>query len=761
MRFLKELVSQLLKGLADQCFADIGRLLASPKFGKLERNELFTDFESEPRLDEDFIELFLPLIQLKLYSRSVFGLLFALIGPEQGFGTGKMFNLWLAASIKNVSGLKDIGSVLYHRLLFNGWLDSSAQFLSEQERPSGLERFLNLFPPSFKKRSCSRSLTRAFFLRVKQIKCLGVDFLTVDSSFIGSFISSGVAYLLSLPHASLILVQDCFSLLIYPWLYNLVGKPVERLVFDKQLYCIVMKAYCHQEQKRLFNQLMALPHSSAYFSDMRACILTLHRKPRFQTPQILAEIQEKLLVPTTPTTSLVEFFFKAIIGVSYLDDSGVLLEWLLKPLRAAITARPDGLGGIVNALLEKDFNKPLHDLPSLDHCLRQAGFHSAFALRKPIVAPCLDFKRRKVVTEDGELKWLPPSNEASAALIKAQSTHNSAACLLASMIPDQEEMRKEIHASISRHILQNPTVESLDWLDNKLDAFETVFDEKCTRSLRIIRNDLARSHDDAKRFRETHTEGPEFFAIDASKLGWPEWDSANLRLPSSLQRHFDVYSREYNLLRPNQSLDWDHMHSSADINLELPSGPVSLRVSLFQAAVISEFVDQPKWNAIALGSHLDLSYALLEPLLDFWVEKGALVRLSSGDYHSWDSVPAEETCIHPCTSLLVADETDDEDLSDFDDIEESKASLSEELFQELDKKCFMLLQMLMNRAPETAVKPDFLYHNINKFRSPADSFVREVPMATFCNYLEKLVEKKMLVHAYDEAAMYLLPRTAR
>lgn len=688
---------------------------------------------------------------INLYSILIQGNAFR-FGPETGFGTTQVFGIWLAISIKSIDGLEEVATMLYRRLLFNGWLDSSTQFLSEMNE--GAQQLLDLFPPSFRADHSAGFTARKFFLRVKQIKWLALDCLQeVDGGFARTLVSSGVAYLLALPHSSLIQVQNWFNTLVIPWLYNLEGKPVESEQFKTEVFSSMMQCYCRQKQQELFQQLLSLPQSMDYFNDMRLCILAQDVKPRLRTPQLLAEMHEKLLVPTTPTSALVDFFFKAIIGASHLDSSGVFLEWLLALLRTGLAARPDALHWVVEALLENDFSKPCLGILSLDQYLHRAGFRPSLALRIPIVVPCLDFKRRKIDMDEDELEWVPPPIEAGNTLAKARTTCNTTASLLTNMLPDRKAALEELHAAIARHLLRSPSSESLAWLDAKVEAFASFFDEQHLRALRIMRSDLARSHENARRFRELLNEKPEFQVIDASKVGWPRSPPFAMRLPPSLQDHLTTYAREFKHLKPNLRLVWDHQRTSVEINISLPSGPSSMRVSLPQSAVISVFVDQSLWDTAALCSHFKLSSAQLNPLLHFWVEKGALVRLRPDTYSSWDKVPVEDSSLY--SDHLVAEETESEELSDPDD--EDKVSLPDEIFIDLQKKCIDLLKMIMNRTPTVPVKPEFLHHSINKFRSPPNSFMRDVPIALFCKYLEKLVEKEILAHAPDDASMYLLP----
>ncbi|KAI0244273.1 hypothetical protein L0F63_005825 [Massospora cicadina] len=724
-------VVHILKMLSRQIIKEVDILARGEDGGEIlyqvasDPDNLFKNL-GEPDLvvEAKLTEIIGPLVRLKVLVRCAFERLASMIGEEKVLGSNKLFDVWLEAAMQGSSGLRDAGPALYRRWLFNGWLNSSSQVLARM-KPEAEEtkRLLSLFPAPFKAQRGSDLITRHFFRRARMIRWLALGFLEeVDAEFSGWFIENGVAFFIGRPHVSLMLVQNWFERLAAPWLCKLQFATQEageaQKQYAAQLFRSMMRTYCRQRQRELFNQLLALPASVGYFKDLRMCILSLEVKPRLRTPELLGEMEHQLMVPTTPTCELVEFFFKAIVGASYLDSSGVFLEWLLTPLRARLAARPDCHRWVVEALLEKDL--------AMDRYLHRAGYRPTLALREPLVA--------------GSTLLEP----------KSLPFRISTASLLVSLVPDREALLKELHRAIERRILQDPGDHLMAWLDARIDAF-SFFDDKQLGALRIMRSDLARSLQFAPRIRECLDTKVNYRVIDASRIGWPDSPPDNLELPPYLKGCLDAYANKFKHLKPNLALVWDHQRTTVGLSVGLPAGITSIRVTLPQAAVLSVFKDQPQWGVGALQARLKMSPASLSAILDFWVQRGALV-FRWGEYCVWDAVP--DGVAGPPPVSLIVDDTSSEELSGSDG--DGDAALAEDEFRDLQRKYAMWLNLILGRSATTPFALTDLHTAINAYIVPRGSFAQNVPIDTFHKFLERLVEEGVLRHQPNDPTRYLL-----
>ncbi|ELT87319.1 hypothetical protein CAPTEDRAFT_150069 [Capitella teleta] len=112
---------------------------------------------------------------------------------------------------------------------------------------------------------------------------------------------------------------------------------------------------------------------------------------------------------------------------------------------------------------------------------------------------------------------------------------------------------------------------------------------------------------------------------------WPAFREGKIQLPEQMQGALDNYTRSFETLKGNRTLDWKSHLGLVQVELELKDGKtLQLSVTPVHAAIIWHFQEKVKWTVDELSSVTQMSTHALRRKIALWQSHG-LLREESAD----------------------------------------------------------------------------------------------------------------------------------
>ncbi|CAG2204932.1 APC2 [Mytilus edulis] len=170
-------------------------------------------------------------------------------------------------------------------------------------------------------------------------------------------------------------------------------------------------------------------------------------------------------------------------------------------------------------------------------------------------------------------------------------------------------------------------------------------------------------------------------AMVLSAQFWPAFREEKITLPEVMQESLKEYTKKFEALKGNRTLNWKPHLGLVNIDIELKDRTINFNVSPVHAAIIMQFQKQEKWTVEDLSNELQMPATALRRKIAYWQTQGLL---------------KEETTD---TFLLVEEHkgrTHDVIVTDDDETESAMASAQSQREEELQVFWSYIVGMLTN-----------------------------------------------------------------
>lgn len=382
-------------------------------------------------------------------------------------------------------------------------------------------------------------------------------------------------------------------------------------IFKQKLQHLLYETYTRLRIDQLFTIIIDYPESEAAVDDLRLCLdktdLRNHLIDRLQ-----AALQQRLLHPGVNTPDIITAYVHSIRALRGLDPSGLLLDTVTHPVRQYLRCREDTMRCVVMSLTDEGPDGDLAD----------------------------ELARGEEVKEDPSENWetwTPPHIDTVVKSSKEKQSWDIIS-MLVTVYGSKEmfvhEYRNLLADRLLTHIIHSYNTEKEI---RYLELLKLRFGDSQLHYCEVMLKDI---HDSKRINTHLHSE-PNFglskqeFRCNCMILSaqfWPPFKEETLQLPQKIKDHLDVYTKAFETLKGNRTLNWKPHLGSVSLEIELKHRTLSLTVSPTQAAIIWYFQEKSQWTIDELSGVLLIPPTLLRRRIAFWQSQGLLKETTTDTY---------------------------------------------------------------------------------------------------------------------------------
>ncbi|GAA5975169.1 hypothetical protein JCM11641_004375 [Rhodosporidiobolus odoratus] len=358
--------------------------------------------------------------------------------------------------------------------------------------------------------------------------------------------------------------------------------------------------------------ILAYPASRPALEDLKTCLLKTDQRPLLLS-RLSHALRSRLLHPGSDTREIITAYISLVRALRVVDPPGVLLSRATREVRAYLRSRKDTIHQIVLSLTTSG--------SALFEELRATTGPEALKNRVLLVS-----EGRDEAENYGDPKWVPEPVEAPADFRKSRGA--DIIQLLVSIYDTKDVFVKELQVLLAQRLLAIKDY-GLEEEVNTISTLKLRFGDQALQGCDVMIKDLQDSH---KLDQAVHAQLPDvpLHATIVSRLFWPSFQAAPLKLPGKIGRAQSSYDRTFAAVSGSKKLRWLPQLGSVNLTVELADGrSVTVDASPVQAAVLELFDKQDTWTSESLTTTLRLSDAsTTRNALYFWSNVGVVRQLS-------------------------------------------------------------------------------------------------------------------------------------
>ncbi|XP_040581618.1 anaphase-promoting complex subunit 2 [Lepeophtheirus salmonis] len=422
----------------------------------------------------------------------------------------------------------------------------------------------------------------------------------------GSFIISHIADL-----------ENWLSNVAISWIRSLYSSSSASNSFGQRLRHYLYEVYTHTRISQLFNIIIEFPESQPALKDLRECLTKTDLREHL-TSHFKKVLENKLLHVGVNTVDILTAYIAAIRALMVLDPSGVLLEIVSEPVRKYLRSREDTVRCIVQSF--DDNNSDL-----AEELERGQGL--------TLDENFLD----EDLVDDNWDSWNPDPVDADPNKTTKSRRVSDIISMLVNIYGSKELFVNEYRSLLSNRLLSSFSYDTQKEIWN-LELLKLRFGESPLHQCEVMLKDIR----DSKRinFLLHSDDGPaelknQPFPVNAIVLSaqfWPQFKQENLVLPQEITKALEVYTKAFENLKGNRTLNWKTHLGFANIDIEIGEKKINLTVSPVHAAIIYQFMEKAEWSAEELSHNLQVPVSILRRRMTFWLSQGLIRELEHDKY---------------------------------------------------------------------------------------------------------------------------------
>lgn len=379
--------------------------------------------------------------------------------------------------------------------------------------------------------------------------------------------------------------------------------------------------------EQLFDMIVEFPDSSPAIEDLRGCLQQCFSFRSKVVDTLRLSFEERLLHPGVATNDILTAYIQTIKALRLLDPTGVLLQLVCDPLKSYLKGKSDTVRCIITALTDE--NSEL--IPELVKGVPSTGDeHTSHSDDEAIVK--------------NWQSWKPDPVDAARAPKGSKSVRSSDIVSILVDVYDSKDMFVEEYQRLLSQRFLTAFDCNADFERRNLELLTLKFGESDLHACEVMLQDMTSSKRIDSRINSGEIANHFFrdFAINCIILSsqfWPEkldlpyYDEGDtLILPSIVEQAIDCYTKAFETIKGNRTLQWKKNLGKVDLTLEFGDRSVSLLVTPLQAATIYLFQDKSSWKLNELASATGVSVSLMRRKLIFWQNKGILREFAHEEF---------------------------------------------------------------------------------------------------------------------------------
>jgi len=388
------------------------------------------------------------------------------------------------------------------------------------------------------------------------------------------------------------------------------GKTAEMEEYRAKLLQFMYETYTKARIEQLFNIIIEFPESQPALEDLRDCIV--HTDLRGHLTHNLRQVLDaKLLHPGVNTADILTAYIAAIRALRVLDGSGVVLELVCENVRRYLRTREDTVRCIVQSLLDDNATELTEELVKTEGLRLDESFQEEDA------------------SENWDT-WEPDPVDADPNKTSRGRRSSDIISMLVNIYGSKELFVNEYRSLLSNRLLAMCSYDT-DKEIRHLEMLKIRFGEAPLHQCEVMLKDIGDSKRINSHLHSTDGGCPELqtqqFPVNSIILSgqfWPQFKAETLELPVEVQESLEVYTKAFQTLKGNRTLQWKNHLGFANIDLEIGEKKINLTVSPIHAAIVYKFQEKEEWSAVELAASLKIPVSALRRKITFWMTQGIL-----------------------------------------------------------------------------------------------------------------------------------------
>ncbi|SCZ98465.1 BZ3500_MvSof-1268-A1-R1_Chr7-1g09159 [Microbotryum saponariae] len=378
----------------------------------------------------------------------------------------------------------------------------------------------------------------------------------------------------------------------------------------------------------MFDIIVNFPRSTPALEDLKVCLLKTDQRAIIVN-KLRHLNEQRLLHPGVDTKDIISQYIASIRCLRLLDPQGVLLSRIADPIRQYLRAREDTIRCIVSSLIEEG-NELVKEL--------------AISGAKPVQ----DAKDEAENYNDP--KWTPDPIDAPADFRKSKGS--DIIQLLVSIYDTKDVFVKELQVLLAQRLLAVKDYAFEKEIKN-VEVLKVRFGEASLQGCEVMIRDLQDSKAIDVAVHERN-QGVPLHATIVSRLFWPSFQPAPLKLPGHLGRAQREYDQAFTALKPEKKLRWLPQLGTINITVDLRDRSLTLDVTPLQASVLEVFQLRTIWTADSIGDELRIiDTVAIRNVLYFWNNHGVLKSLPDDE---WKLLEFTDAATEKAASHVIEEE---------------------------------------------------------------------------------------------------------
>jgi len=425
--------------------------------------------------------------------------------------------------------------------------------------------------------------------------------------------------------------------------------------------------------RQLFTIIVEFPESEPALIDLTECIDHVQELRKELVEALRSDLEVRLLHPGVDTNDILTAYVSAIRALRVLDPSGVLLDAVCDPVRKYLRRREDTVRCIVTDLTDRHSElaeelvrpQPLsvdegHDTDSDDDVLIAVS-----SITDNVSEHFADWER-----------WQPDPVDAATRSYSSTRHGGDIISMLVNIYGTRDLFVKEYRELLAERLLTKFSFDTHRDVRH-VELLKLRFGDSSLHDCEVMLKDISDSRRINARIAEEKLAVPTALsssiehvpmnALIISEHFWPpqrlrETDSP-LILPTPLREALDKFTRSFEVLKGNRTLNWKTHLGFVDIEVELSNGQtLKYKASPAHATIIWHFESRSHWTIKELASVAQMSAHDVRRRIAFW-QSQRLMREEAND--TFVLVEDEASGSNSgATSGLVMAVDDDEDASE-------------------------------------------------------------------------------------------------
>ncbi|KAL3869262.1 hypothetical protein ACJMK2_041966 [Sinanodonta woodiana] len=490
--------------------------------------------------------------------------------------------------------------------------------------------------------------------------------------------------------------------------------------FRGRLQHFLYKTYAQVQINEFFKIIIDFPESAPAVQDLKACLEKTDMRAQLIST-LRSSIETRLLHPGVNTSDILTAYISAIRALRVLDPAGVILELVCDPVRKYLRCRDDTVRCIVSSLTDDGSSELLDELIKGQPLVLDESGHSDDE------------------DEDWE-KWNPDPVDADPATASKSRRASDIISMLVNIYGSKELFVNEYRTLLADRILTNFNYE-IGREIRYLEHLKLRFGESQLHYCEVMLKDVADSKRINARIKEEKAQRNEQDVVEVNSMilsaqFWPAFREEKITLPEEMQKLLEAYTKKFEALKGNRTLQWKSHLGLMNIDIELKDRTINFKVSPVHAAIIMQFQEKNKWTVEELSKTLQMPATALRRKIAYWQSQGLLKEESNDTF-----VLVEDHRGHTHDYLMTED----------DETESAMASTQAQKEEEYQIYWSYIVGMLTNLES----LPIERIHSMLRMFTMQGASTMECTIQELKQFLDRKVKEQQLMYS---GGVYRLPK---